>query len=150
MENIECMNDRKPSLLDRKILEMIAYAAEGEAAAVKYYTRLSEMLSGQDKKTVHNIALDEAKHRRLFEELYTAISGARLPYGGNSHEKPEPAEFSAEIFEERLYDELGDAEFYRQIYFALVNMDYRDILFEIMTDEMRHAQLMTFLHAKYK
>ncbi|MCL2702688.1 MAG: ferritin-like domain-containing protein [Defluviitaleaceae bacterium] len=140
----------KPGLLDRKLLEMIAHAADGETAAVKYYTRLSDMLEGADKKTVHNIALDEAKHRRLYEELYFNIAGTRmLP----PHTPPEPVEPKGslhEIFEERLHDELSDVEFYRQIYQALLNLDYRDILFEIITDELRHANLMSQLYAKYK
>jgi len=150
MDN-EYVNDHKPSLLDRKLLEMIVHAAEGEAAATKYYSRLSQMMTDEkDRKTVHDIALDEAKHRRLFDELYYNISGARIPPFEHFNEPTEPAGTFLEIFEERLYDELHDAEFYRQIYFALINMDYRDVLFEIITDEKRHAQLMSFLYAKYK
>jgi rubrerythrin len=149
MENYEYINEHKPSLLDRKLLEMIAHAAAGEAAATRYYARLSDMLDGRDKKTVHDMALDEAKHRHLFEELYANIAGVRMP-PAESTEPTEPQGHLPEIFEERLYDELGDAEFYRQIYFALINMDYRDVMFEIITDEMRHATLMSHLYSKYK
>ena len=154
MENFN--DERAPNaLLDRKLLEMIAHAAAGEAAAVEYYNRLSGMLiAADDKKTVHNIALDEAKHLRLFEELYFNLSGLRMPPLEPSEAKPshnrQPEGSFPAIFEERLHDELGDVEFYRQIYFALANLEYRDILFEAITDELRHAQLMGLLYSKYR
>ena len=144
---------RPPGLLEKKLLEMITHAAAGEAAAREYYMRLSDMLiSSCDKRTVYDIALDETKHYRLFDELYLALCGERMPKP-NMHDLPEstiPGGNLPAIFEERLHDELHDVEFYRQIYFALNNVEFRDILFEIITDELRHAHLMNLLYAKYK
>ena len=140
------------NLLDRKLLEMLVHAAAGEAAAMEFYKNLSEMLVAEDdRKLVRDIALDEAKHRRLFEELFTSLSGERMPPLPQLQDEPTtPTGSFPSIFEDRIKDELRDVEFYRQIYFALVNLDYRDILFEIITDELRHAHFMTYLYAKYR
>ncbi|MCL2406416.1 MAG: hypothetical protein FWC95_00660 [Defluviitaleaceae bacterium] len=136
-------------LQERKLLEMIIHAATDEAAATRFYTRLSERLTGEDRKTVHNIALDEAKHRRLFEDLYFRIAHRQMPAIETDKEEPLP-ENLPDIFEDRIYDENADIEFYRNIYFTLINMDYRDVMFEIMSDESRHASLLNLLYAKYK
>lgn len=139
------------NLMDRKLLEMISHAAAGEAASMEFYKRLSEMLiAAEDKKTVRDIALDEAKHHRLFEELYCSLAGVRMPPPTPSDESTTPTGTFPAIFEGQMHDELSDVEFYRQIYFALSNLEYRDILFEIITDELRHAQFMGQLYAKYR
>ena len=145
---------RKPGpLLDRKLLEMLIQAAAGEAAAANFYKDLSFKINNEaDRKIVYDTSLDEVKHRRMFEELYHSLSGTHMP----PYEAVEPGAADhahsslPDIFADRIKDELADVEFYRQIMFALHTMEFRDILFEIITDEMRHAQLFNYLYAKYK
>jgi len=140
------------NLVNRKLHDMILHAIDGESDAIKYYSQLAEAMSrggaaAEDVKTVQDIVLDEAKHRRLFEELYQAISGAP-PAPRTTPPEAGPGADMRENFKHSLRDELGDAEFYRGIYFALQTQEQRDILFEIMTDEMRHAQLMSMFFAQ--
>jgi rubrerythrin len=41
-----------------------------------------------------------------------------------------------------LDDELSDAKLYRTLYFAMTKPEYKNTLFEIMTDELMHADML--------
>lgn len=55
----------------------------------------------------------------------------------------------AENFSNALFGELSAVEFYRKLYFAFLNPELRDALFEIITDEQGHAQILNYMYSKY-
>ena len=50
---------------------------------------------------------------------------------------------------ESLFEELDSVEFYRDIMSNVETPSVREILFEIITDEQSHAQIINYLLFKY-
>ena len=65
--------------MDRKspILDMLTDALDDEYSDYTKYMELSEKIDDtRDSGTVRSMAYDEYKHRRLFEEIYKALTGS--------------------------------------------------------------------------
>ena len=65
--------------MDRKspILDMLTDALNDEYSDYTKYMELSEKIDDtRDSGTVRSMAYDEYKHRRLFEEIYKALTGS--------------------------------------------------------------------------
>ena len=140
------------SLMERKMLEMLHQGFHIETISSKSYKQLCDaVIAEDDKKIIKDIMLDTVKHRKCFEELFYNFCGARP--AGPPEQQPRHhfrSKTLPQIFEERMLEELLNVEFYRHIYFALANLEYRDTLFEIITDKLRHSQLLNYLYAKYR
>ena len=54
-----------------------------------------------------------------------------------------------ELLTESLFEELDSVEFYRDIMSNVETPSVREILFEIITDEQSHAQIINYLLFKY-
>ena len=54
-----------------------------------------------------------------------------------------------ELLSESLFEELDSVEFYRDIMSNVETPSVREILFEIITDEQSHAQIINYLLFKY-
>ena len=93
------------------------------------------------------MAYDEYKHRRLFEEIYSALTGA-APLPHKNIFKPENIDNLTEVFTDSLFGELDAVELYRDIMFSISNTGIRDMIFEIITDEQSHADLINYLLPK--
>ncbi len=159
MENTN-NNSRRPEIIeveeaigpsveaDDKILTMLDEAITDEMKGYEYYKRLQVMFDDKDKETVRHISLDEMKHRKILEDLYQRISGTKAPTF-----KVDDIQISRNLLVEiakSIMNEYDDSEFYRKLYFMLENPEYRDMIFEIMTDEQNHAGKLNYLYSKYK
>lgn len=141
------------SLSEKKTLEMTLAAMRVKNSAAAYYKSLENMMiADDDRRLVHGIMLDKIKHMRFLEEIYMNFAGLK-PDTTNAtpvaDDEGSPRGTLPSIFSRRLLDELYDTEFCRQIYFALNSLEYRDVLFEITTDGLRHAQILNYLYTKY-
>ena len=59
------------------ILDMLTDALDDEYSDYTKYMELSEKIDDtRDSGTVRSMAYDEYKHRRLFEEIYKALTGS--------------------------------------------------------------------------
>ena len=131
------------------LTELLTEAIADETHDGMYYERLSELISDAgDKNIVWDIHLDEVRHRGLFSDIYRILTG---------NEPPEPEEMDdmptgnlADDISKGLIGETDAMEFYYQILLALTDPDMRSILGQIITDESRHAHLMSYLFSKYK
>lgn len=83
----------------------------------------------------------------MFRTLYTQLTGMAPPVSDESTE-PLPASY-LEGIEKALMGELKAFEKYRKLYLH-INPQYRDWIFEIMTDEIKHASYYNWLYAKNK
>lgn len=54
-----------------------------------------------------------------------------------------------DMLTESLFEELDSVEFYRDIMSNVETPSVREILFEIITDEQSHAQIINYLLFKY-
>lgn len=154
-------NNRRPEIVeveeaigpsveaDDKVLTMLDEAITDEMKGYEYYKRLQPMVDDvKDKETIRHISLDEMKHRKMIEDLYQKISGVKAPTF-----KVDDIRISRNLSAElanSIMNEYDDAEFYRKLYFMLQNPEFRDMLFEILTDEQNHAGKLNYLYSKYK
>jgi len=131
----------------QKALKLIRQAVAGETKDRMFYDYLISVAPNQkEKDIIASIRDDEIKHYKMFREIYKEITGQYpQPLGEEKFEKP--ASYLAGI-EEALFGELNAVEMYRQIYFGLYNRQHRDMLFEIITDELKHAAKYNFLYTR--
>ncbi len=146
--NISAASDNVNDADIQPVIDMINDALEDEYRDYYKYMALSEkMADGTDAETVKSMAYDEYKHRRLFEEIYTALTGA-APLPPKNIFKPENIDNLTEVFTDSLFGELDAVELYRDIMFSISNTGIRDMIFEIITDEQSHADLINYLLPK--
>ncbi|GAB6098565.1 hypothetical protein JCM16358_04440 [Halanaerocella petrolearia] len=82
----------------------------------------------------------------MFREVYRDITGRNpVPLGEEDYEEPES--YLAGI-EEALFGELAAVEIYRQLYYGLKTRKHRDMLFEIITDELKHSGKYNFIYTR--
>lgn len=131
----------------QKALELIRRAVAGETHDRLFYEYLlSQAPNAREREIITSIRDDEMKHYRMFREIYRGITGTYpTPLGSEQFEKP--ANYLAGI-EEALFGELGAVEMYREIYFGMPNLMYRDMLFEIITDEQKHATKYNYIFTR--
>lgn len=149
MNNVKLVAEDEMRRLDKKILDMITKALSDESQAVDYYSRLINKIENpKDKEIVRGIMLDEKKHFKYLNEIYKKLTGRNAM---NIKFEPKPVSDNlVKDFEDSLFDELEAFEFYRTLMFAFLDLQIRDTIFEIMTDEQEHATKFNFLYSKYK
>lgn len=129
------------------ISEMLIDAINDEASDYKKYTTLASIINNsEDSETVKSMSYDEYKHKRLFEEIYNNLTGMKAP------EAKEEADIVydnlTDALKDSLFGELEAVEMYREIMAAVEDQYIRDMLYEIITDEQAHADLINYLLAK--
>ncbi|ASA20207.1 ferritin-like domain-containing protein [Paenibacillus donghaensis] len=133
---------------DDAVVQMIQQSIQGERNDEVFYDFLIKLAPTlQEQEVITGIRNDERKHRQMFRTLYTQLTG-RAPSVAE-----EPAELLPDSYipglEQALLGELKAFEKYRKIYLH-INPQYRDWIFEIMTDEIKHASYYNWLYAKNK
>ncbi len=133
---------------DQKILDLLLEALTDEKEDIDYYGRLMNMArTPEDREIIRQVQMDEQKHYMITSDIYYKLTGKQpvveqiiRPLGRNLlHE-----------YEKRIFGELAGADLYRKLYFAFLNLQLRDMLFEMMTDEQGHAAKFNYLYAKTK
>ncbi|QQE73592.1 ferritin-like domain-containing protein [Brevibacillus composti] len=145
----------KPVSMDRYddrldvVTGMIREGIAGERSDELFYDYLISVApTQQEKDVITSIRDDERKHRRLFRQLYAQLTGQRPGAAEEGEAFQRPASYLSGI-EQALMGELKAFERYRTIY-RHIPQQYRDTLFEIMTDELKHASYYNWLYAKNK
>lgn len=138
-----------PPKPDKKLLDMIQMGISDSAQTASFYKTLMNVLRiPNDIEMVRNTYLDELKHVKLLQEIYYIASGEKAP-----EYTVTPVSLSENLLEnlqKAIFDSLEAADFYRELYFSFLNLELRDMLFEILTDEQDHAIRFNFLFSKYR
>lgn len=139
------------SELNKYVVGMLLEAILDEKVDAKYYDTIANMLTNEeDKKVFHKIHHDEEKHKKIFTEIYEIVTGNPPSEEDLIVEEKPVSDNMLENFSKSIFEELGAVEFYRKIYFSFLNTEIRDALFEIMTDEQSHAQILNYMYSKYQ
>ncbi|MDK2823522.1 MAG: hypothetical protein PWQ67_949 [Clostridia bacterium] len=130
-----------------KALNLIRKAVAGEASDRKFYDYLISVAPNEkEKQIIASIRDDEIKHYKMFRQIYKEITGQYpVPLGEEEFVKPNNY---LDGIEQALFGELAAVEMYRQIYFGLRSREHRDMLFEIITDELKHSAKYNFLYTR--
>ena len=139
------------SELNKYVVGMLLEAIRDEKLDVEDCNTLANMLTNEEaKKAFHKIHHDEEKHRKIFTEIYEIVTGNPPSEEDLIVEEKPVSDNMLEDFSKSIFEELGAVEFYRKIYFSFLNTEIRDALFEIMTDEQAHAQILNYMYSKYQ
>lgn len=133
-------------------VNLIQQSVEGEKSDALFYEWLinnipSDMLTKKEsesiKDTIISIREDELSHNKIFKKMYRQLTGTDA--------KPEESEFiPPEDFIDgilrALNGELNAVKKYREIMNGMPNLYYRDKVFNILTDELRHGSLYNYIY----
>lgn len=128
----------------QKALESIREAVQGEKEDELFYDYLIKVAPTRDEKEIiKSIRDDEKNHIRLFRMIYKDFTGMEVPI--SNEETFERPKSYLEGIKKALFGELRAVEKYRSIRDAFAIEMYRDILFDIITDEIKHASKYNYL-----
>jgi rubrerythrin len=132
----------KPAL--QLSLQLIREAISSEKEDQLFYEYLvSAAPTNEEKLIIAAIRDEEKKHNRLFRKIYKDITGKEAPpVEGEEFQRPKTYR---DGLVKALFGELAAVEKYRVIRQGLPNTYYRDILFNIITDEMKHSAKYNYL-----
>lgn len=128
----------------QEALEGIKAAVQGEREDELFYDYLISVApTREEKDIIASIRDDERGHNKMFRRMYMDFTGMEVPSGGaETFEKPNSY---LEGIKKALFGELRAVEKYRAIRRALPIGPYRDVLFDIITDEIKHASKYNYL-----
>jgi rubrerythrin len=100
------------------------------------------------KKQIKFAYDDEIKHYGMFRRIYYALTGEKINI-------PLPASVEKynnmmEAVQSSIEGENEAVDLYREIYALLTSKHMRDMVFEIITDEIEHANRFVYLYAMLK
>lgn len=127
-------------------LQLMVEAVSGERHDELFYDYLiREAPDEKQKQIIASIRDDERKHNKMFREIYYQLTHKEIPPTINvTFQRPRTYLVGLEM---ALFGELGAVEKYRQIIFGLECLAFRNMLYEIITDEQKHANKYNFLYA---
>lgn len=144
MQNIYGSNDSVPYKSLQDALALVKQAVQGEREDELFYSYLISLAPTQEEKDIiTDIRNDEKNHNKMFREIYTFFTGEELPVTDNLQFK-EPSSY-IEGIKRAFFGELGAMERYRNIRAGLPVEYYRDMVFEILTDELKHADKYNYI-----
>lgn len=128
-------------------LMLIRNATGGETADRIFYSWMIERApSSEDKQIIAGIRQDEIGHYGYFRQLYKELTGSPVPPVPEETFTP-PASY-CEGLARALKGEQAAVQKYRQILYAMQTRDHFNILTEIITDEIRHGILYSYLYTR--
>lgn len=137
-------NEEPPYRTLEEALRLVKKAVQGEKEDEIFYSFLiSEAPTKEEKDIISDIRDDEMNHNKMFREIYYYFTGEELPRNTKADFK-EPENY-VEGLKRALFGELAAMERYRIIRAGLPSEYYRDMVFEILTDELKHADKYNYL-----
>jgi len=128
-----------------KSLEGIKSAVQSEREDELFYDYLISVApTAEEKEIIASIRDDERGHNKMFRQIYKGITGSDIP-AGEDEEFVKPISYLDGI-KRALFGELGAVEKYREIRRGLPTTMYRDMLFNIITDEIKHSAKYNYLY----
>lgn len=115
---------------------------------VKYKTMMEMTADPEIRKQIEFAYDDEIKHYEMFKQMYRQLTGQEL-------DLPIPTDIEQynslmEAVQSSIEGENEAADLYREIYALLTDMQMRDKVFEIITDEQEHFGRFIYLYSMLK
>ncbi|GGG59843.1 ferritin family protein [Paenibacillus radicis (ex Gao et al. 2016)] len=125
-------------------LQMITQAVQGERNDELFYDELINLAPTKEQAAIiESIRNDERVHNKMFREMYRALTGQEI--AGISSEQYERVQFYTEGLQRALMGELSAVENYRKIWFGLPAGIYKDTVYGVILDELKHAAKYNYL-----
>ncbi len=128
----------------QEALKLVRESVQSEKDDEQFYDYLISVApTREEKEIITSIRDDEKKHNRMFRSIYRDLTGQTVP-APEAGEFQKPATYLAGI-RKAFFGELAAVERYRDIHAGMPNRYYRDMVFEILTDEQKHADKFNFI-----
>ena len=137
----------------KEAINLINSSIENEQADAMFYmwliqnipTDLEESQRVDIAQTIQGIANDEKLHNEILKSMYRQLTGteAQIQAQGEPFEVPNSFE---EGVVKALKGEVEAVRKYRKIMAGMPDNSYRDQVFSILTDELRHGILYNYIY----
>ena len=128
-------------------LKLMAEAVQGEKEDRIFYDYLIDNAPTQDQKEIiSSIRNDEIRHNQLYKKMYKELTGQEVHIEEEEEFVP-PASFEQGI-KKAILGEMKAMEKYRIIRQGLPHRYHRDIVFRILTDELKHGTLYNLIYTE--
>jgi len=133
----------------KSVLDLIIDAMKSERHDRVKYKMMMEMTEDPEIKKQTNFAYeDEIKHYEMFRQMYYQLTGRVINI-------PIPTEVEKysnimDAVKSSIEGENEAVDAYRDIYALLLNQQMRNKVFEIITDEIEHANRFVYSYAMLK
>ncbi|WP_258171285.1 ferritin-like domain-containing protein [Paenibacillus sp. R14(2021)] len=128
----------------QEALALVKQSVQGEREDELFYDYLISVAPTKEEQAIIvSIRDDERKHNQMFRKIYYDLTGQTIPVTQDAaFEKPQSF---TEGVKKAFFGELSAMERYRIIRAGMPNRYYRDMVFEILTDEMKHADKYNYI-----
>jgi rubrerythrin len=128
-----------------ELLRLLEQAVAGEAEDRKFYKELIDLApTTTDKEIIAEIRDDELSHFKQFRLIYHELTGKEISQPAEVTADEQPQSYMAQL-RKALFGEIGAVKKYRVIRSLLSTRAHRDILFNIITDELTHMGKYNYL-----
>lgn len=128
----------------QQALELMKQAVQGERNDELFYDQLIKLAPSPEQAAyIASIRDDERGHNQMFRGIYSEITGQEIT--GISNEQYPRVESYISGLQNALQGELSAVEKYRIIWFGLPQGIYRDTVYGIILDELKHASKYNYL-----
>jgi rubrerythrin len=125
-------------------LDLMKEAVQGERNDELFYDELIKLAPNPEQASIiASIRDDERGHNHMFRGIFREITGQEIT--GISNEQYQRVESYVSGLQRALQGELSAVEKYRKIWFGLPTGIYRDTVFGIILDELKHASKYNYL-----
>ncbi|OAS13374.1 ferritin family protein [Paenibacillus oryzisoli] len=125
-------------------LELIKTAVQDERNDELFYDQLIKLAPTPEQAAIiTSIRDDERSHNAMFRSMYREMTGQEIY--GVSDEQYQPVRTYSEGIQKALQGELAAVEKYRKIWFGLPYGIYKDTVYGIILDELKHASKYNYL-----
>lgn len=140
----ELQNNQKPHPQLSLALDEIRKAVQGEREDELFYDYLISLAPTKDEKEIiESIRNDERKHNQLFRKIYKDFTGNEI--NTMNEENLKKTSSFMDGIRTALFGELKAVDKYKAIRRALPIGAYKDMLFDIIMDELKHASKYNYL-----
>ncbi|WP_227763152.1 ferritin-like domain-containing protein [Zhaonella formicivorans] len=131
-----------PEYTRRDWIDLIHHAIMDEMNDAAYYREMAKMAPDYEaRELLTSMSDDETRHAEQFTEVYRAMTG-KQPSPMQHH--PMVSGYK-EALKHRFHAETGAYKKYKEYYLCSENMKLRNIFFDAMHDEARHAMYLQYL-----
>lgn len=128
----------------QQALDLIKEAVQGERNDELFYDELIKLAPNSEQASIiTSIRDDERGHNYMFRGMYKELTGQDI--SGISNEQYQRVESYLTGLQRALQGELAAVEKYRKIWFGLPVGIYKDTVFGIILDELKHASKYNYL-----
>lgn len=129
-------------------LNIIRDSIIDEAEDALFYSMIiNQAMQDEDKEIIQSIVDDEKKHNMMLRQIYFSLTGSNVNPDESNISMKENTYINN--LKKALFGELDAVKKYRKVLAAMTDKENYNMIMEIMTDEIIHANKYNYLITKY-